>query len=104
MNLGNAASDPEKRVSSLRGYPRLAELYADDADCETFVFREFDQLGARNLLRLQTEMCLLESKLKALDDTMCSAPRPQDRRTLLDYEAFEIHAQKLTDNEKKKQK
>lgn len=49
------------------GYASVAALVARDPDNETFIFRRFDELGARNLLYLQTELLVIESKIKALD-------------------------------------
>ncbi|KAI0136336.1 hypothetical protein BJ170DRAFT_7181 [Xylariales sp. AK1849] len=49
------------------GYARYSSWIAEDPDNDTFVFRKFDALGARNLLYLQCEIQLLEHKLKHLD-------------------------------------
>jgi hypothetical protein len=104
MNSSNTTSEPETRVPSLVGYPRLAEVYADDPDCETLVFRKFDELSARNLLRMQSDMLSLELKLRDLDRAMCSRGSPDKCSTLLDYQAIERHAQNLTPDEKIKQR
>jgi hypothetical protein len=104
MNSSNASLDPETKSPFLLGYPRLAEVYADDPDCETLVFRKFNELSARNLLRMQSNMLSLESKLRDLDRSMCSRGSPDKCRTLLDYQATERHAQNLTPDEKEKQR
>jgi hypothetical protein len=104
MNSSNAPVDPEKTRPLLLGYLKLAQWYADDPDCETFVFRKFDELSAQNLLRLQSEMCSLESYLRVLDRTMCSSKKPDKMRALLDYEAFDRYEQTLDSDEKNKQK
>jgi hypothetical protein len=85
MNSSNTIFDQETKSPSLLGYPRLAEVYADDPDCETLVFRKFDELSVRNLLRMQGDMLSLETKLKNLDYVMCSGKSPDKWRTLLDY-------------------
>ncbi|KAF1990513.1 hypothetical protein K402DRAFT_304702, partial [Aulographum hederae CBS 113979] len=55
-------------AASLRnGYPSLAEWMAGDPDNETFIFRKFNRLAARNILHLQSELVTLEKKLDVLD-------------------------------------
>lgn len=49
------------------GFAALAERIARDHDNETFIFRKFDRLAARNLLHLQGRVMLLEKELDALD-------------------------------------
>jgi hypothetical protein len=49
------------------GYPALAEWVARDPDHETFIFRRFDTLAARNLLNLQSELVVIENKLDRID-------------------------------------
>lgn len=50
------------------GYPSLAEWISRDPDYETFIFRRFDRLAARNLLNLQSELVGIEAKLDRLDE------------------------------------
>jgi hypothetical protein len=52
------------------GYGAVAAWIARDPDNETFVFRKFDELGARNLLYLQSEVLELEHKLEEFDRSM----------------------------------
>src|SRR5436190_4324665 len=55
---------PRRRVA---GYAALADFIASD---KVFcIFRRFDKLSVRNLLYMQDELCELEAKLSALDDT-----------------------------------
>jgi len=49
------------------GYAQWASWIASDPDSEPFVFRKFDELGALNLLYLQSDMIHLEVQLKELD-------------------------------------
>ncbi|OCL03677.1 hypothetical protein AOQ84DRAFT_433802 [Glonium stellatum] len=49
------------------GYPALAAWIAHDPDNESYVFRKFDRLSARNLLYLQSELIALEEMLDQLD-------------------------------------
>ncbi|ORY13958.1 hypothetical protein BCR34DRAFT_561312 [Clohesyomyces aquaticus] len=49
------------------GYPALTNWIAADPDNETFVFRKFDRLAARNLLNLQSELFEIEAALDGFD-------------------------------------
>ncbi|KAI1185408.1 hypothetical protein F5B17DRAFT_32653 [Nemania serpens] len=51
----------------LEGYAAVAGWIALDPDGETFVFRKFDELAARNLLCLQSELLSIEKELALLD-------------------------------------
>jgi hypothetical protein len=50
------------------GYPALAEWISRDPDHETFIFRRFDRLAARNLLNLQSELVAIEEKVDRMDE------------------------------------
>jgi len=50
------------------GYPALAAWIGRDPDNETFVFRKFDRLSARNLLHLQCQLIQPEDEIDKLDD------------------------------------
>jgi len=54
-------------VPPLEGYAAVAAWVALDPDNETFVFRKFDRLAARNLLYLQSELLAIEKDLDRLD-------------------------------------
>ncbi|KAF9872646.1 hypothetical protein CkaCkLH20_09825 [Colletotrichum karsti] len=49
------------------GYAEVAEWMARDVDNETLIYRRFDELAARNLLYLQSELLDLENELSELD-------------------------------------
>lgn len=49
------------------GYPSLCSWISQDKDSESFIFRKFDYLGARNLLYMQAELGCLEPQLRDLD-------------------------------------
>jgi len=104
MNSFQGTTDLEKQPRSRSGYPSLAAWIARDPDNETYVFRKFDRLSARNLLNLQNEMIDLESKIDAMDKEMLSVGEndPILKRTMLSWETFEKHAHRLTDLEKHK--
>jgi hypothetical protein len=50
------------------GYPALATWISRDPDNETFVFRKFGRLGARNILHLQSQLIALEYEIDQLDE------------------------------------
>ncbi|KAJ4355439.1 uncharacterized protein N0V89_003455 [Didymosphaeria variabile] len=66
--MRNTASDIELRFHKLSGFPSLASFIASDRDRTTFVYKRFDELAARNLLYLQSELAELQSKQRGFDD------------------------------------
>ncbi len=50
------------------GYPALAAWIARDPDNESYIFRKFDRLSARNLLNLQSHLIGIEEKLDQFDE------------------------------------
>lgn len=61
--------DIEMGIHRLRGYPSLAAFIAStgDGDKTTLIFKRFDELAARNLLYLQSQLAQLESQLGQFD-------------------------------------
>ncbi|VUC31210.1 unnamed protein product [Clonostachys rosea] len=49
------------------GFAYVADWAALDRDNETFIYRKFDELAARNLLYLQSELFFLEKRLNEFD-------------------------------------
>ena len=58
---------PKKNMTTREGFAAVAEWIALDPDNETFVFRKFDTLAARNLLYMQARILSLEQQFDALD-------------------------------------
>ena len=88
-----AASITEKGPPARDGYPSLATWIAHDPDSESYVFRKFDRLSARNLLNLQSQLIDLERRIDRWDD---EARRSQDfdlRLSMRRWETFEELAQ-----------
>ncbi|KJX95072.1 hypothetical protein TI39_contig4134g00039 [Zymoseptoria brevis] len=56
------------------GFPAVTRFIARDPDSETFVFRKFSQLTARNLVHMQSELIDLERQMKELDRKAEPAP------------------------------
>ncbi|KAL2208412.1 hypothetical protein CC79DRAFT_1395407 [Sarocladium strictum] len=57
----------ESSELSKEGFAGVASWIARDCDGDALVYRKFDELGARNLLYLQSELLALENELKGLD-------------------------------------
>lgn len=55
------------------GFPALGEWMAEDPDSETFIFRKFERLSARNLLFLQSRVYELEERSEKLDRELSQA-------------------------------
>lgn len=61
-NIPHIAPTPQKE-----GFADVARWISLDPDNETFIYRRFNQLAARNLLYLQSELLALEKQLDELD-------------------------------------
>lgn len=58
------------------GYATVANSIAQDPDNETYVFRRFDRLTARNLLTIQGELLALQHELDVLDSAAALSTDP----------------------------
>jgi hypothetical protein len=74
------------------GYATVASSIAQDPDNETYVFRRFDRLTARNLLNLQGEMLALQDELDALDEKAASSPDPDLHSSMRSWAALARNA------------
>lgn len=86
--------DVESATKS-EGFPALARRIATNPDYETFIFRKFDRLSARNLLHLESRLSYLEWKLDQADQQAALGPDKVDNETLRSvrvWEAFEENA------------
>jgi hypothetical protein len=68
MNKPIMKSDSESKVHHLSGYPSLAAFIASDRDRTTLIYKRFDELAARNLLYMQSELAELHSQQRKFDD------------------------------------
>jgi hypothetical protein len=67
--MTDASKEPDVEIGHLRdGYPSLATWAARDPDNETFIFRRFDRLSARNILHQQAHIVALELEIDAQDE------------------------------------
>ena len=103
MPASSSSSDPEKGIQR-DGYPSLATWIAHDPDNESYVFRKFDRLSARNLLNLQSQLISLESKIDQLDDTMKNSDDPDVRVSLARWDKYEERAKDPNNLEHKRMK
>lgn len=62
-----AVKDDRRSETPIVGHPAAAAFIARDPDHETYVFRSFNSLAARNLLYLQGELVELEGQLTSMD-------------------------------------
>lgn len=59
--------DPEKGQSPQIGFASVASWISRDPDNETYIFRRFNFLTARNLVHLQNELLSLQNELRDFD-------------------------------------
>ncbi|KAL3443789.1 hypothetical protein BJX65DRAFT_311582 [Aspergillus insuetus] len=86
--------DPEHdgfEVRYVKGFPSLAQFIATDYDHSTFIIKRFDELTARNLLYLQSELADLQALQEQYDreDVKASWEAKEGRR---DWEKFKSRA------------
>jgi hypothetical protein len=94
--------DPENGTQRRNGYPDLAAWIAHDPDNESFVFRKFNRLSARNLLNLQNEMLDLEERIDKLDREMGESKDPNVLLSMKRWEDYSRRANQLPGPERQK--
>ena len=65
--MSHTAVDAEARLRYLSGYPSLAHFVASDRDRTTLIYKRYDELAARNLLYLQSELAEMQAAQRAFD-------------------------------------
>lgn len=70
----------------------MARRMAATPDYETFIFRRFDRISARNLLHLESKLAYLEWKLDKADEQAALSPDNETLRSIQVWEAFEENA------------
>ncbi len=85
--------DEEERFCQIRvtGYPSLAAFIANDPDHSTAVYQRFDELSARNLLYLQSELAELKAQQEELDRADYTGDQ-DDKKIARDWKSFRKHA------------
>ncbi|KAF1836973.1 hypothetical protein BDW02DRAFT_566567 [Decorospora gaudefroyi] len=89
--------DAESKKHYLSGYPSLANFIASDRDRTTLIYKRFDNLAARNLLYLQSELAELQAKQVVFDqeDLAADLATKQCARNFADFKrAQEANDQK----------
>lgn len=81
-----------ENVTVKRGFPHLARKMAATPDYETFIFRRFDRMSARNLLHLESKLGYLEWKLDSADEQAALSIDNETLRSTQVWEAFEENA------------
>ena len=76
------------------GYPALSVFVIGDPDHETYVFRKFRKLGARNLLDLQGELIKLESDAENLEREAATRTDPDTHFSMRSWTTLDANAQK----------
>jgi hypothetical protein len=74
--MPKSAHDVESIIHHLDGFPSLAAFIASDRDRSTLIYKRFDELAARNLLYLQSELAELHAKQRAFDQEDLTADMP----------------------------
>jgi hypothetical protein len=99
MNELIRSGGSHKEHRRLEGFPSLAHFISKDDDAA--IFRTFDELGARNLLYLQSNLNELDTQLKRLDDEDAknSAGNPGLRISAREYRSLKAAAHREKDLE-----
>ncbi|OAL49312.1 hypothetical protein IQ07DRAFT_622405 [Pyrenochaeta sp. DS3sAY3a] len=75
-----ARIDIEARQKPLYGYPSLSNFIASDFDRTSLIYNRFDELSARNLLYLQSELAELQAQQRAFDKEDLKAEKDLGRQ------------------------
>jgi hypothetical protein len=71
----------------LSGYPYLAAFITSDRDRTTLIYKRFDELAARNLLYLQSELAELQAQQRTFDQEDLNADQ-ETKRCSRNYSVF----------------
>ncbi|KAI8937238.1 hypothetical protein NX059_006447 [Plenodomus lindquistii] len=86
--MTKTSTDNESRIQHLSGFPSLAAFISSDRDGTTLIYKRFDELAARNLIYLQSELAELQAKQRAFDEEDLTAQlfTKQCARNFADFE------------------
>ncbi|KAF1850467.1 uncharacterized protein K460DRAFT_271456 [Cucurbitaria berberidis CBS 394.84] len=109
IELGNSPKQPATSTSPaapkyeyLRGYPSLSTFISSNPQSESFIFKRFDKLAARNLLYLQSELACLQEKLEDFDKE--DYKPPYDREANACARSWEDFERVKDSNERQKER
>lgn len=74
------------------GFPRFAALIAFDEDKSTTIYRRFDRVAARDLLRMESELAWLEAEQDFLDKNIPKGLEPELSAALISTQEHKFHA------------
>lgn len=74
------------------GFPRFAALISFDEDKSTTIYRRFDRVAARDLLRMEGELAWLEAEQDLLDKNMPKELEPELSAALISTQEHKFHA------------
>ncbi|EON63732.1 hypothetical protein W97_02960 [Coniosporium apollinis CBS 100218] len=74
------------------GFPRFAALIAFDEDKSTTIYRRFDRVAARDLLRMESELAWLEAEQDFLDKNIPEGLEPELSAALISTQEQKFHA------------
>ena len=88
MKMPGGKTDLESRLHYLPGYPSLSNFIASDRDRTTLIYKRYDELAARNLLYLQSELAELRARQHAFDqaDLHAKLETKQCARNFADFQ------------------
>jgi hypothetical protein len=84
------------------GYPALASWTARDPDKETFIFRKFGRLAARNILHLQAQLVALEHEIDVLDEETRYGSDMEAKQSLRRWESLMEHSKDASRPERRR--
>lgn len=88
-DMSRQPRQPDLELGRLRdGYPALASWIARDPDHETFIFKKFRDLAARNTLQLQAQLFALQHEIDDLDGKLRKDTDLDARQSLRRWETF----------------
>jgi hypothetical protein len=88
-DMSSPPRQPDLELGRLRdGYPALACWIARDPDHETFIFKKFQDLAARNTLHLQAQLFALQHEIDELDGELRKTTDLDARQSLRRWETL----------------
>lgn len=103
MSPSPAHKPPDIELGHVRdGYPALATWISRDPDSETFVFRKFRRLAARNILHLQCKLIALEKEIDDIDEEARQSSDLEARQASRRYETLISYSEDDSRPEKKR--
>jgi hypothetical protein len=95
--------DSEASLQYVCGYPSLAAFIASDRDRTTLIYKRFDELAARNLLYLQSELAELQSQQRAFDQADLTS-NLDEKKCARSFAEFEAAASPTSSNARQKER